>query len=104
MVKLMVATAAAAFVFDLALASAAPLPGPSQAPAAPMTTLAAAKRMGVIPANCTMDPYKKVYRCCTDGVCTEYPLDHDFPLQQRLQQVRPLQTQPMILMQPGASQ
>jgi hypothetical protein len=62
-----------------------------------------AKKLGVIPANCTMDPFKKVYVCCTrqgdaEPVCTEHPLDTDFPAKQRLlKQVQPQQTQPLLL-------
>jgi hypothetical protein len=112
MVRLIPAAAVAALILELgAAATAMPLRAPEAASTSP-ALLAAAKKLGVIPANCTMDPFKKVYVCCsTDAsgqpVCTEHPLDTDWPLQQRfqLQQVKPApsQSQPLLL-QPGPSQ
>jgi hypothetical protein len=94
MSKLILATAAAAFLLGIAGAT---------------TGADAAKRLSVIPANCTIDPYKQVYVCCTipegggDPVCTEHPLDTEWPLKQRFQKLRQFQTQPTTV-QPGLSQ
>jgi hypothetical protein len=107
MFKLTVATAAAVLVFGLA-ASAAPMAGAPDAPADGAMIPAAAKKSGVIPANCTIDPWKKVYVCCTSpDSCTEHPLDTDWPLsrqlRQHLQQVKPMQSPPLTA-DPSVSQ
>jgi hypothetical protein len=100
------AAAAAAVVLELGTAGAA-MPTSPEAPPAPTTILVARKQTGVIPENCLMDPFKKVYVCCTregdsEPVCTEHPLDTDWPAQpqQRMQpfkQVKPSQSQPLLL-------
>ena len=103
MMRLIPVAAVAAVILELGAAVAA-TPGPlPPSPAGDMVVLAAKK--GVIPANCLMDPDKNVYVCCTKDsnghpVCTEHPLDTDWPVQQRLQQlkqVKPQQTQPLLL-------
>jgi hypothetical protein len=109
MMRLMPVAAVAAVVFELGTAGAA-MPTSPEAPAAEMTILAARKELGagVIPENCTIDPFKKVYVCCTrqgdsEPVCTEHPLDTDWPVQQqrpqKLKQLKPVQTQPLLLQQ-----
>ena len=105
--KRTLAAGLAVLVFDMAVAEAARLPV-SQPPAGASAALPVARKNNVIPANCTMDPFKHVYVCCTQDssgqpVCTEHPLDTKWPLRmQQLQQTQP-QTPPMIL-DPGASQ
>jgi hypothetical protein len=113
MSKLAIGVAAALLVLAGGAAGGAPLSGVPQAPAGTAAILAA-KKLGVIPANCTMDPFKKVYVCCTqdssgEPVCTEHPLDTDWPVQQkRTQKFKAQQTQPQPLLlfekQPGATQ
>ena len=103
MMKLKHAALTAALILGSTAAGAASLTGAPPAPDGGTTPiLVAAKRLGVIPANCTMDPWKKVYVCCTQDSsgtpqCTEHPLDTDWPVKQRLLKVRPLQTQPLTL-------
>lgn len=98
MLKLMMATVAAAVTLQVAVAGAAPLYSVGERAPGSAIVLVAGKKNGVIPANCTMDPYKKVYVCC-DGPnnCKEYPLDHDWPVvRQQLFKVTP-RLQPMTL-------
>jgi hypothetical protein len=83
-----------------------PLTGGARAATAAPTVLAAAKQLGVIPANCTMDPFKHVYRCCTSDssgnvTCTEHPLDTKWPVT-RLPQTQPTIAPPTPT-QPGAT-
>ena len=104
MVKLIVAAAIAVSAPCVAASAALLSPTPHIVSGTALT-LAAAKKAGVIPANCAMDPFKKVYVCCTqsgggDPVCTEHPLDTKWPLKQT---VRPQQTAP-VLQDPAASQ
>jgi hypothetical protein len=110
MFKLAVVSAAAVFALQLGSAGAASLGGaaPDTTPRGAFVLVAGKKAFGTIPANCTIDPFKtpKVYVCC-DGPdnCKEYPIDHDFPVvrQFHLQQVKPLQSQPLTA-DPGVSQ
>ena len=102
MLKVMVATAAAAFLLGLAAASAVPFAGGPRPAVEAAVILAEQKQGGTIPANCTMDPFKKVYHCCTHDAqghitCTDTPYGKTKQLQ--FQSVQPQQTQPQLFQQ-----
>ncbi|SRR5581483_3172838 len=91
---------AAAAAVALALAAGAAKPPVPQPADDGSLVLAAGKRSDTIPANCTMDPFKKVYRCCTRDAngnvsCTETP----YAKNRQLQQVQPTQTNPLLQQQ-----
>jgi hypothetical protein len=104
MIRLVPVAAVAAVVLELGTAGAA-MPILPEGPAASMTIPAARQEQGTIPENCLMDPFKKVYVCCTrqgdaEPVCTEHPLDTDWPAQpqQKLKlKVKPIQSKPLLL-------
>ncbi|MBX6320357.1 MAG: hypothetical protein IRY94_00860 [Rhodospirillaceae bacterium] len=102
MMNIPAAAAAAAVALGLAGGATSPLPPAANGEG---LVLAAGKRSDTIPANCTMDPFKKVYRCCTRDAngnvsCTETPYGKSL----QLQQMQPMQTQPSLMQQPGAGQ
>lgn len=108
MVSLMLVTAVVASVLNAATIAGADLPaGVARAASDGSPVPVAARQLGVIPANCTMDPFKKVYSCCTTDsagkiTCTEHPLDTKWPVM-RLPKVQ-MQMQPTApATEPGAA-
>ncbi len=63
MPKLILAAAVAAFALGPGVAGAAPAADAPQATRGPAHILLAARKNSVIPANCTIDPFKNVYVC-----------------------------------------
>jgi hypothetical protein len=104
MMRLFPVAAIAAVFLEFSAAGAAMPTGTPDSPASPAPILVARKALGLIPANCLMDPFKEVYVCCsTDSsgkeTCTEHPLDTDWPVQRRVQQFKQVkpQSQPLLL-------